>query len=76
MHLNTEWEPLDVDLVQKNAKLKQTESRAYYKKRYDCGASAETFKPGDKVLLRKTTDSYPKMAVNWKDDANNILMSW
>ena len=73
MQLNTKCEPVDVDLVRKNAKLNQTESRAKYKKRYDCVASAETFKPGDKVLLRRTTDLYPKMAVNWKEDANNNL---
>ena len=61
---------MDADLARKNTKLNQIESRAKYKKRYDCGANAETFKPGDKVLLRRT-GPYPKMAVNWKEDANN-----
>ena len=71
MQLNTKLEPVDVDLVRKNAKLNQTESRANYKKQYDRGTNAEIFKPGDKVLLRRTTGPYPKMAVDWKEDANN-----
>ena len=65
-------EKADVKLVQKNAKLNQTEARTSYKERYDRGANAETFQPGDKVLLRRNAGPYPKMAVNWKEDVNNI----
>ena len=54
-----------------DAKLNQTEHRAKYKKRYVCGASDKTFKPCDKVLLRRTTGTYSKMDVNWEKDADN-----
>ena len=51
-------EKADVKLVQKNAKLNQTEARTNYKERYDHGANAETFQPGNKVLLRRNLGPY------------------
>ena len=64
-------EECDKNAARTNAQLNQIESRHGYKERYDKKSNVMVdFEVGDKVLIRRTAGSYPKISVNWKCDSS------
>ena len=56
-------------LIRTNADINRSEAQTSYKTRLDLKANTESFTAGDKVLIKRTYGSYPKMAVKWKEDS-------
>ena len=55
--------------IRTNACINRAEAQTSYKTRLDLKANTESFKAGDKVLIKRTYGNYPKMAVKWKEDS-------
>ena len=63
---------VDPKLVQQNAQLNRQEAQNSYKSRLDKQINTDKFAKGDKVLLKRTFGSYPKLSVKWKEDCNGL----
>jgi transposase InsO family protein len=58
----------DSKLIQQNAEMNRKEAQKGYKNYLDQKANTGQFVIGDKVLLKRTFGSYPKLSVKWKLD--------
>ena len=52
--------------------LNRQDAQSPFNKILDTNIKAELFEEGDKVLLKRTFGSYPKLSVKWKEDCNGM----
>ena len=64
--INSGDNQIDPNLVQQNAQFNRKDAQSTYKNRLDKNINTELFEEGDKVLLKRTFGSYPKLSVKWK----------
>ena len=63
---------MDPSLVQQNAQFNRQDAQSTYKNRLDKNINTEMFEEGDKVLLKRSFGSYPKLSAKWKEDVNGL----